>query len=371
MARIRAAVIGLGRIASTIDDEIEVYDGHALPYAHIACLRAVPEVEIVGMADTWEEQREAARQRWGFDAIYADYRAMLEDTRPDIVSVCTSAEPRGSVLIDIARKDYGVKAIWAEKPLTISLQEADDAIAACKDAGIALAVNCTRRWMSVYTQALRMVNDGLIGDVVHVEARARSGLSHNGSHMLTTLTMFTGGRAQWVVGEMGPDEDPDSDNDFTASGYIAFPNGVRGYFRALENGPNDHSYDITGTTGMIRFMGDGRSTEFWTSEAPAGAQRNAQAARRFFPPEREIRAGGVNVIYDLLHCIETGDTPKCSGDDAREALEIAIATRLSHRRGIVRVDLPVEDRRERIVSAEVINSGGIPRAIQRKREAEG
>lgn len=371
MARTRAAVIGLGRIASTIDDEIQVYDGHSLPYSHIACLRAVPEVEIVGMSDTWEEQREAARQRWGFDAIYADYRAMLDETRPDIVSVCTSAEPRASILIDIAKGGYGVKAIWAEKPITISLQEADDVVNACNDAGIALAVNCTRRWMNNYTQALRMVNDGLIGDVIHVVARARSGLSHNGSHMLTTLTMFTGARAEWVVGELGPDEDPMSDNDFTASGFLAFPNGVRGYFRALDNGPNDHSYDITGTTGMIRMMGDGRLSELWTSEAPLPGQRNPQAARRFFPPERQVRAGAVNVIYDLIHCIETGDTPKCSGEDAREALEIAIATRQSHRLGNVRVNLPVEDRRERIISAEVINSGGLPRAIQRQREARG
>jgi len=87
MARLKVAVIGLGRIASTIDDETEKYDGNHLPYSHIACYRDVPDVEIVGMADTWEEQREAARQRWGLDALYADYRQMLEETRPDIVSV--------------------------------------------------------------------------------------------------------------------------------------------------------------------------------------------------------------------------------------------------------------------------------------------
>ncbi len=371
MARTRVAVIGLGRIASTIDDEIEIYDGHALPYSHIACYRAVPEVEIVGMADTWEEQREAARERWGFEAIYADYRAMLEETKPDVVSVCTSAKPRASILIDIAKGGYGVKALWAEKPITLSLQEADDAIAACNDAGIALAVNCTRRWSHIYTQALRMVNDGLIGEVQHIVGRARAGLSHNGSHMLTTVTMFAPGRAEWVVGEMDPADDPDSDNDFQASGFIGFPGGVRGYFRAQENGPNDHSYDITGTEGMIRIMGDGRSTELWTSEEPVAGQRNAQAARRFLPPERQIRAGGVNVIYDLLDCIETGAAPKCSGEDAREALEIAVATRLSHRRGIHRVDLPVDDRREQIVSHEVIVGGDVPRAIARERQAGG
>ena len=280
------------------------------------------------MSDTWEEQREAARQRWGFDAIYADYRAMLDETRPDIVSVCTSAEPRASILLDIAKGGYGVKAIWAEKPITISLQEADDVVNACNDAGIALAVNCTRRWMNNY-------NPGPAHGQRRPHRRRAStswpgrvrGFRITAVHMLTTLTIVHRRLApsgSWV--EMGPDEDPMSDNDFTASGFLAFPNGVRGYFRALDNGPNDHSYDITGTTGMIRMMGDGRLSELWTSEGPLPGQRNPQAARRFFPPEREVRAGAVNVIHDLIHCIETGDTPKCSGEDAREALEIAIAT---------------------------------------------
>ena len=49
MAKLKVAVIGLGRIASTIDDEIGKYQGHDLPYAHIACHMAVPEVEVVGM----------------------------------------------------------------------------------------------------------------------------------------------------------------------------------------------------------------------------------------------------------------------------------------------------------------------------------
>ena len=68
----------------------------------------MPEVEIVGMADTWEEQRESARQRWSFDALYADYRQMLEETRPEIVSICTSAKPRGGILTAIAKGGYGV-----------------------------------------------------------------------------------------------------------------------------------------------------------------------------------------------------------------------------------------------------------------------
>ena len=121
----RAAVIGLGRIASTWDEERRKYDGWHLPHAHIGCMVAVPEIEIVGLSDTWAEQREAARAKWGIDALFEDYREMLAKTRPQIVSVCTSMNPRTDIMLEIANGDYGVQAIWAEKPLTYSLAQAD------------------------------------------------------------------------------------------------------------------------------------------------------------------------------------------------------------------------------------------------------
>ena len=113
MASYRAAVIGLGRIASTIDEEIQKYDPSQLPYAHIACHMEVPEIELVGMSDTWEEQRAAAGRKWNFNALFDDYRQMLTETKPDIVSLCTSAKPRAEIILEIAGGDYGVKAIWA------------------------------------------------------------------------------------------------------------------------------------------------------------------------------------------------------------------------------------------------------------------
>ena len=370
MATSKVAVIGLGRIASTIDDEIEKYDGSALPYAHIACHMAVPEVEVVGMSDTWEEQREAARQRWGFDGLYADYRQMLEETRPDIVSVCTSAKPRGEILTAIANGGYGVKAIWAEKPITLSLAEADEAIEACANAGIVLAVNCTRRWRDDYRQALALLQDGIIGDLLNVQSRAQSGLSHNGSHLITTLTMYMPGRATSLVGEADIDaEHPD--DDFAGSAVISFPGHVRGYVRAFANGPAENSHDIVGTNGAIRILNDAREIELWTQEPGienfASEKGLGAFGRRFFPAPRRRRSGGVNAIYNMIDCLDSGDQPHCSGEDAREALEIAIAIRESERRHNRTVNLPLDDRGLKIISREVVRSE-LPRAILRQRE---
>ena len=370
MARLKAAVIGLGRIASTIDEELSDFDGVEFPYGHIPCYMSMPEIEVVGMSDTWVEQREAAGAKWGFEALYADYRQMLEETRPDIVSVCTSAKPRGDILLEIANGGYGVRAIWAEKPITLSLAEADAAIDACKRANIALAINCTRRWQDDYLQVNALIDEGAIGDVVSVDSRSSCGLSHNGSHLITTLTMYVPERAVSVVGEAELDE-ANPDNDFSGAGLIRFPGNVRGYVRAYDNGPNESSHDIVGTDGMIRIINDARSIQIWTAHEALEGHRQPRErysyVRRHFPPPVRRHSGGVNAVYDLIQCIESGDDPRCSGADAREALEIAIAIRASERRGNQPVDLPFADRSERIISGEVVRSE-LPRAILRQRE---
>ena len=202
----RAAVIGLGRIASTWDEERSKYDGWHLPHAHIGCMAAVPEIEIVGLSDTWVEQREAARAKWGIDALFEDYREMLARTRPQIVSVCTSMKPRTDILLEIANGGYGVQAIWAEKPLTYSLAQADEVIVGVSQGwhspGCQLHPSMAGQF---HRSPARLIDDGLIGDVLHVQGGFNCNLSHNGSHLITRLTTFTDARVAWVAGEAESD----------------------------------------------------------------------------------------------------------------------------------------------------------------------
>ena len=56
----------------------------------------------------------------------------------------------------------------------------------------------------------------------------------------------------------------------------------------------------------------------------------------------------VDAIEGVCRSIELGEERTCPGEFGREALEIAIAMRESHRRGNVRIDLPLRDRSLRI-----------------------
>ena len=111
MTTYRAGVIGLGRMGSTFDDEITQGGSIFLPYCHGPTYHAAPNVELAAGADLHAEQAAIFGERWGLssDHIYGDYREMLEKENLDIVSVCTTARIRSTIVQDVARSS--VRAI--------------------------------------------------------------------------------------------------------------------------------------------------------------------------------------------------------------------------------------------------------------------
>ena len=78
----KVAIIGLGRMGSTIDDE-----GHyAVPYSVAAATKASQVLELVAGADLLSEKREDFQQRWG-TAVYEDYREMIDKEADNIDAV--------------------------------------------------------------------------------------------------------------------------------------------------------------------------------------------------------------------------------------------------------------------------------------------
>ena len=377
MSTYRAAVIGLGRMGSTFDDEMTRGGSLFLPYCHGPAYVYSQQTELVAGADIHDEQRSIFGERWGLsdDHLYSDFEEMLDREKPDIVSVCTTARIRSDVVLKVARA--GVKAIWAEKPISISLAEADEMVRVCKEEGVSLAVNCARRWNPFYSQARNIIDDGHIGNVVQVTAHAACGLSSNGSHLLDTVRFLAGGDVQWVLGEMQSDEAAESDGDIMGNGYLVFDNGVRAFVRSMEAGGATWDFDVIGEDGRIRTPNDAQAWELTSMVAetfpPVENRRPGVRARRNpvmhqVPWPTHMQGMGLTIVDDIISSFENGHPPKCSGDDALKALETAIAMRESHRRGFVRVDLPLEDRSLKIVSGETIGDS-VPARIRRQRAA--
>jgi predicted dehydrogenase len=372
--RYKAALIGLGRIADTIDDEV-VGSGWLHPFSHMGSYAQIPEVQVVGASDLYAEQRQTFGQRWGIpqEHLYDSYEELLERERPDIVSVCTSAAPRARIVLDVARLvregRTAVRAIWAEKPLAITLADADAMVAACREAGIVLVTNAMRASDVYYRRARALIDAGELGRMLQVTGYGAGNLSHMGVHLIGAMCVLAGGpapggqRVQWVAGEVDPAK-ASADDDLPGNGYLAFENGARGFVRMLPSGAATWNIDAIGETGAvhIRNANEGYEFELWRmGQAVSGAADTP--VRHVFPRPQKLWSAGVGQVKDIIACLETGKEPNCSGDMGRHLLEIAVAVRESHRRGNARVDLPLADRSLGIRSAETLR-GETPQALR-------
>ena len=334
----RGAVVGCGRMGSTIDDEHIGMPHYPWPWAHAPAMVEARGVDLVAAVDTDPEKLDDFKRRWGVSALYTDLREMVEKERPDIVSVTTRPEPRAEVTLALA--EMGVKAIFATKPMCRTLAEADAMVDACRKHGTIFAIACHLNWYGPYTNARRQIAEGAIGPLKSMVCHSASSLSNLQSHTLGLFRLFAGAPAKWVFGVMDSDEQAAADRDLPGSGYIVYENGVR----AIMNSRSETS----GLRWTLEFIGDkGRIVsrnahaqfELWSTHPETGGPIQCQ-----YPYPWHPRSSMVDAIEGVCRSIECGEEQTCPGEFGREALEIAIALRESHRRGNVRIDLPLEDR---------------------------
>ena len=126
---------------------------------------------------------------------------------------------------------------------------------------------------------------------------------------------------------------------------------------------------MIGSEGRIRSSENGDRWELQRVVAggPTGRRGRPYAASAPFPWPARMQGMGLTAVADLVSAIENGHQPRCSGYDGRAALEVAVALRESHRRGGVKVMLPVEDRSLKIDSIEIAGDD-VPARVRRQRE---
>lgn len=177
-----------------------------------------------------------------------------------------------------------------------------------------------------------------------------------------------GARCRWVFGHMESDAAAATDDDLAGNGYLDLAPegapGVQAFVRAMPSGAADWEFEVIGTQGRLRAINDGEDVEFWKLAAGTLPGRRRDPARHVFPRPVGAASANVRTVRDLVAGVATGKESNCNGEAGRQALEIAIALRESHRRGGVRLDLPLDDRSLRINSSETLQ-GDEPVAVRR------
>lgn len=311
----RAALIGCGRIGSTIAQDHRIHD----TYSHAGAYRACDATTLVAVCDVdGDVARRCAANSPGTQA-FSELSAMLDQTSPAIVSVCTPDATHAAV-IDRVLDAPSVKGILAEKPLALTLPEAERIVRRAHERGIALAVNYSRR----YTHGHQLIHDrlraGEVGEIQNVTGRYTKGVVHNGSHWFDL--------ARWLIGEVqsidayprGPQNASDGDLDV----HLRFMNGATGALLSCRaDAFSIFEMDIVGSTGRIVIHDSGHRVQRWT----IGDSDRYPGYRKAFlvdDSESDMRDSTLNAVADLAECIKKQTQPRCSGADALAALTIAV-----------------------------------------------
>jgi predicted dehydrogenase len=126
-----------------------------------------PRAQIVGVCDEDSARMKSAIANFKLpdSAVFTDYRACIETTRPDVVILCPATAKHAEWTEKVAA--FGTH-ILMEKPFAATLADADRMIAAVAKTGKTLAINWPLRWYPAHVTAKRLIDEGTIGEVIEV-----------------------------------------------------------------------------------------------------------------------------------------------------------------------------------------------------------
>jgi predicted dehydrogenase len=198
-------IIGCGNIAGGFDAV-----GSDAVLTHAGAYRRHGGFRLAGCVDPDAGRRGAFQRRWAVERAYASLpEALASGTRYDVISIC-SPTPQHAANLDMVL-EASPRLVFCEKPLAAGIEEAAALVAACRDAGILLAVNYTRRWDPEIATFKSALERGVWGPVRSAVGYYNKGALNNGSHMVDLLQHLLGPLELQAVGAAQCDhsaEDP-------------------------------------------------------------------------------------------------------------------------------------------------------------------
>jgi UDP-N-acetylglucosamine 3-dehydrogenase len=127
--------------------------------SHLPAIARNPSLNLVAVADVNETKAKAMAAEYHVDH-YQDYHALLDNDKLDAVDVCVPTKYHSKIVVDAAKAG---KHVICEKPMALSLREADDMIHACSKHGMKLMIAHSRRFIPRNSLVKRSIEKGQIG----------------------------------------------------------------------------------------------------------------------------------------------------------------------------------------------------------------
>jgi myo-inositol 2-dehydrogenase / D-chiro-inositol 1-dehydrogenase len=327
------ALIGSGRMGSFHGETVS---------------RRLPGARLVAVADPAPGAAEQLAGALGAERAYTDAAQVWRDPAVDAVVIAAPARFHADLVVAAAGAG---KAVFCEKPMALSLADADRAIDAARAGGVALQVGFNRRFAPDWRAARDLLDDGQVGTPRLLRSLTRDPGGFDPArvppntifletliHDFDTLRFLNpGAEAVEVFAVADALVEPgwrDRGLLDTAVVTVRFDNGAVGTAEACFQAT--YGYDVRGEvlgSGGMATMGDGRRTTMTFSGAAGRSVETVRGDQELFGPAYRAE------LAAFADAVRTHTPPSVTGEDARAALAIALASAASVRSGRpVRID---------------------------------
>jgi predicted dehydrogenase len=260
-------------------------------------------------------------------------------TRKDVDAIIMALPPQFHAELAIKAVENG-KDILVEKPIALTVPDAERAVAAARANKRILMVGHVLRFHPAFEKLKELIDAGELGDVRYIHShRLGLGKFHTENDALWDLAPHDLSMILAITGE-GPVEIRgegaallDNLSDF-AHLHMRFPNGLRSHlFTSRLNPYRERRLTVVGNKAMAVFD----DVEPWERKLAvyrhAVWQDSGQWAFTNNEPAYVPVAQGMPLTRELqhfLHCIETRQAPRTSGEEAISVLKILTAGTVTH-----------------------------------------
>jgi UDP-N-acetyl-2-amino-2-deoxyglucuronate dehydrogenase len=345
MSTFRFGLIGCGRIAPN----------------HAHNIMKLEQAELKAVCDLAPEKAEHYSRTYGGE-VYTDYRAVLAHPDIDIISIATSSGCHAE--IGIAAAEAG-KHVIVEKPMALSLHDADRLIAACAKNHVYLGVCHQNRYNQVVQKLRQALEAGRFGKLTHAVASIRwyrdqhyfeqdswhgtwaqdGGVLMNQSIHNIDLLQWMMGQATGIYGKIATRQ-RDIEVEDLGLGILTFQSGAMGMIEASSTVyPHnlEETLNIFGEKGTVILGGPSiNKIEAW--RFADGLDDEAEVIKSFGETPPNIYGFGHRELYlRYMKAIETGTKFDIPGTEGRKALEVILGIYHSSLSGQA-MRLPLEEK---------------------------
>ena len=332
--KLRVALIGCG----------------ALGQNYAQSYRCFPDTELVAIAEWNPDRRRLVGEHFGVKALYRDAPALLRDIVPDVAAVVLPAKFAKEAVIACA--EAGVKGVSTEKPMAARLSDADEMVDACAKRGVVFGGANMERARHQVQEAARRLHAGEFGElrgvIVH---RFGNEIVGGGCQHISLLRLFARAEVTEVIAWGSPPEAlaKEDDTGLNINGRFILSSGLECPVFGTETPAT--LVDVWTDQALIHCNWD--APKIWSGTDSRGARQEIAPNYQPFPWfswDEFLKKGGpkqqrlVNSVRSFLAAVRTGSQLWSSGHDLRQALEVAIACKLSAQLGNIPVRLPLKDR---------------------------